>query len=442
MYRPRRKRAYFFFTFKAAECLEARALLSNVAVTAANGNIQLTGDSGDHTFSASVVGGNLELAGSAGTEFTFDGTTAATVDVPLSAVGTIHRLAIDMPAGNDAITFDATNLGTIVGNVTVHLGNGTNSLTFSHATVDGKVSVLGGSGADTIDLSNDTVRKIAICTGDGNDSVTLDTVTFQNSFSTSDSDSDTDGSLTGDGDFLADLIDSTLAAVQDLVGSLGPSLVVTGGNGNDTIHVTSVTGPTSSSSWLDNLLAGLGNQWQIFLGSGTNSVTLDSDQAPRSVSVLGITGNDTVDVTGTTVGGLANVNFGLGQGQITVDTSTFNGPALLSTGFGGSSQSISVNDSTFNSVAAFTVPGSGANLDLETGGQSGPGTTFHQPIVVAMPGPSAVADFGSSAPNNTLAFDSFVSVFGGFPAATVNIASTTTIDNDKLFLFSADRVNV
>ncbi len=72
------------FANVAAEQLELRALLSNIAVTAQAGVIRLVGDTGDHTVAASVVGTNLELAGSGGTTLTFGGTTAATVDVPLS----------------------------------------------------------------------------------------------------------------------------------------------------------------------------------------------------------------------------------------------------------------------------------------------------------------------------------------------------------------------
>ena len=55
------------FANVAAEQLELRALLSNIAVTAQAGVIRLVGDTGDHTVAASVVGTNLELAGSGGT---------------------------------------------------------------------------------------------------------------------------------------------------------------------------------------------------------------------------------------------------------------------------------------------------------------------------------------------------------------------------------------
>ncbi|MGE5194306.1 MAG: hypothetical protein ACM3U2_17590, partial [Deltaproteobacteria bacterium] len=124
----------------AAECLEVRALLSNIAVATTGGVITLTGDSGDHTMTASVVGSNLELVGSGGTTFTYNSTTSATVDIPLSSIGTIKGIVMTMQGGNDSITFDAANLGTISGSVLVNLGNGTNSLDFKDATVTGKMT--------------------------------------------------------------------------------------------------------------------------------------------------------------------------------------------------------------------------------------------------------------------------------------------------------------
>src|SRR5690349_9465345 len=76
------------FSTVAAECVEARALLSNIAVTVNAGVITLAGDTGDHSFTADVVTissvQNLELTGTSGTEFTFGSTTAATIDIPLS----------------------------------------------------------------------------------------------------------------------------------------------------------------------------------------------------------------------------------------------------------------------------------------------------------------------------------------------------------------------
>jgi len=124
----------------AAECLETRALLSNIAVTVQSGVITLTGDSGDHTVNAAVVNGQLELTGSNGTDFTFNGNTATTIDIPLNSP--IKALHINLlQAGNNALTFDGTNLPAISGNVVMQLGDGTDTVVFENTIVNGIVDV-------------------------------------------------------------------------------------------------------------------------------------------------------------------------------------------------------------------------------------------------------------------------------------------------------------
>ncbi len=160
------------FVNVAAECLETRALLSNIAVTAQAGVISLVGDTADHTLAASVVNGKLELAGSNGTTLTFNGTTAATVDVPLPAK--LKAIHIDLPgAGDNTVTFDATDLPKVSGNVEVNLGSGIDAFSLTNATVKGGVSVNAGNGDDTIALAHDSTGAVSIRTRDGADSVQL-----------------------------------------------------------------------------------------------------------------------------------------------------------------------------------------------------------------------------------------------------------------------------
>src|SRR5258708_5114120 len=108
--RPRQGAVSRPFLGWQAECLEARTLLSNIAVTAHNGIVQLNGDSGNHTVNATIVSGNLHLVGSGGTTFTFNGTTNATIDIPLSSVGTVKEIDVNMQGADDPITFNATGL--------------------------------------------------------------------------------------------------------------------------------------------------------------------------------------------------------------------------------------------------------------------------------------------------------------------------------------------
>jgi hypothetical protein len=436
----------------AAECLEARALLSNIAVTTDNGVIRLSGDTGDHNFTAKVVTissvQNLELAGSGGTEFTFGNTTAATIDIPLSTIGTIKGLDITMQGGADTIDFDGTNLGTISGDVNVQLGDGSNSLNFHNATVTGRMIVNGGSDADAITLGNDTLGALSVCSGDGSDSVSLSTVTingvqtFSNLFDDDWMGSDhdwSDGSWDG---FLNGLRDR----FESLRHSLDGSLSIQTGNGNDTVSLTSVTGNSGEHSWglwdCGDHLWSFGKQWRISVGSGTDSVTFDTVEVNQSVSVRGGSGNDTVTLGNSTFNARTSVSLSTGDDQINVNKSTFAGPVHLSTG-PGDGQTISINDSTFQKFVTISDPGTNATVNLETAGTPGPGTTFQRSVLISVPGPSATVNFAAAGANNTLTFEEFVSIFGGNPAAAVNITTAnTTLDDNKLFLFSADRNDV
>ncbi len=479
------RRSIARYDWAAVECLEARTLLSNVAVAVTGGVISLTGDSGNHTVHAAVVNlpsgnttvPNLEFTGTGNTTFSFGNTTnVTTLDIPLSQIGAINGLTISMQAGDDAVTFDATNLGTISGAVSVQLGSGTNSFVFNDATVTGKMSVRGGTGNDTIQMTNDNLATLGIDTGDGTDAVTLTSLTIAG---TDETPADTglqgfvDNLVTSVEGFLSDLLGDLQSRLPDQFGGalsgLGQQLQshfggnsartnsatalnIQMGNGDDSVDLESVTGLAGTGStadsgagqfgqfsWLfSNNSWQFGNQWKINLGGGNDTVTVNGAQLAQSLAIGAGDGNDTVNLTGSTIGGTTQVNLGSGQDNINVQSSTFTGRTSLSTGSGDSS-TISIDDSTFNARTKIAMGGSNANLNIETQGTPGPGTTFDAPLTVKFFGPSATATFGSSSPDDTLTFNSRVFVFGGIPAATVAIDPSVTIDDSKLFLFNANR---
>lgn len=395
----------------AAECLEVRRLLSNVTVSLNAGILALTGDSGDHTIAATVSGGNLQLAGANGTTFTFQGATNASVSIPVSP---LTGLMITMQGGNDNITFDAANLGTISGNVDVMLGDGTNSLIFKDATVTGTTLIMGGSGADSVQLSNDVLHDVSILTGEGDDSVQLSNITLSAS------------------QVYANLIASVPSLSQTLGGiTSGGSLLIDMGSGHDTLNLDTVT---SANAMLNGV-------WSVLLGSGNDNATFTSVQTHGPTIVAGGIGAH-IGTTSSNFGGATIVATSGNSSQINVNSSTFVGPAILSTGV-GDSPSISVEDSSFQSATAFVEVGQNATLNLESSITTGAGTNFAGPVVAVLAGPSAIANLGSPASADKLAFASFAVFVGGSPDATVNIATAvTTLDNNKLVLISAKRHNV
>lgn len=492
----------------AAECLETRALLSVVTVTTVGGVISLSGDAGDHTVNAAVVNlgnaaiPNLELTGTGNTTFTFGNTTnVTTLDIPLSQIGTINGLNITMQGGNDTVTFDATNLGTINGNVTANLGNGTNALTFNNATgnsaITGKMFVEGGSGNDTVQMTGDTVQALSIKTGDGIDAVTLATLTINGNLTT------VLGNGAGDSMTFNNSTVSGSAAVT--AGNGGDTIQMTGdtfqtlsiktGDGNDTVSLTTVTvngntttveshhhdewdnwdwngGGRGCWGWGDWSWGGWGagcgsshssaaSSLIIRTGAGNDNVTLNSVTVHGSTTSSdawnsgdgsgcgdhwwGGAGGDSWwsgDQSSNSGNSQAlSIREGKGTDTVTIGNSTIDGKAAISTG-SGDSQTIAVNDSTFQSSANFSMAGTNAKLNLENGSVAGAGTTFEGSVVAKLTGPSAVANLGGTSPNNTLTFQDFVSVFGGNPDATVNVFTANTTFDEQLRLHNANRVNV
>lgn len=382
--------------------------LSKVLVLVSGGTVDLFGDMGNHVISVSVVGGNLELAGSNGTEFTFNGTTEATLDIPLTQLSPFTGLDFNMLGGSDAITIDGTNMGTIAGNIVAFLGGGADSFELDHATVAGDVNVWGGNEGNRVTFSGDTVRDISINTGWGSDSIKLSSVTFQS------------GSLFPGLSFLSGL-------------TVGGNLWINTGGGNDSVELDSVTGTTS-------LLGGWWNVSTGLIGNGTTTLNSVTTHGPTFVTT-GI-GNGTVTATGSTFGGPTLIAGLVGQNKVTVNSSTFAGPTLVSTGV-GNSPSISVEDSTFQSVTSFVEVGSNPQLDLESAGTSGAGSTFQGPVVAVLAGPSGTVNIGDPNGTDKINFNGFVYVIGSLPETTVNIdPDNTTIDNNKLILVLAKRQDV
>ncbi|HEY2251589.1 MAG TPA: hypothetical protein VGH74_11035 [Planctomycetaceae bacterium] len=516
----------------AAECLEARALLSNIAVTAQAGVVTLVGDTGDHTLAASVVNGELELTGTNGTTLTFKGTTAATVDVPLPK--TLKAIHIDLPgAGNNTVTVDGTGLPKVAGNFSVNLGGGTDSFSLSNTTVKGTVSVNAGNGADTISLSNDktgevsirvgngadtiqlagdttkeveikagngidttsltndatgsvsirtgnggdtitasndtsgnvairtgsgadsiqltsdTTGRVAVTSGAGNDSIMLSNVTMQAKVQLGNDDADEghgDGKSHGDDhgnghgddkgddkgdDHGDDLVDQGDEGEHDDLRT-PVALAITTGNGNDTVELDSVVGMGPGSG---------GSKWQINLGSGKNTLTMNDDTDPGflNVSAQG-TGNDVVKISGSTFAKNVVIALPDGKDHITLTGDTFGNPVFLSTGT-GSGSTIAVDDSNFNSLTKFAMAGDNATLNVETAATAGTGTTFQGPVQASLTGASAAVNLGTNTVNDSLVFDKLLKISGGSPAALVTVGTANTTFNGPVVLHNATRVN-
>jgi hypothetical protein len=423
--RMRQRRGEWRPASVAAECLESRALLSNVAVTSQAGVVTLTGDTGAHTVAAAVVNGQLELTGGNGTEFTFNGTTAATVDIPLNgSLAALHVNFQQSGTNADSFTFDGTNLPAIAGNVIVQLGDGADTVVFGNTTVNGVLDVHAGNGGDTIQVANDTVRGLALFTGSGNDSILVSNVTLQGPGHGNGNGQGQDGNGQGQNGN-GDLIDGN-------AGKPGHPLVISTGDGDDSVEVDSVVSTGKA----------LGGKWQIDVGSGNDTVTMNSDYDHGFLSVVGTgSGNDSVTIGNSTFGKQVRIALPDGLETIALSGDTFDAKVTLATGT-GSGSSISVDDSDFGKGALFNMAGDNSVLNLETANVSGPGTEFHGPVFIEQVGASAAANFGTNTVGNTLTFDKVVHLTGGTPVATVTVADANVAFNNQPQLTNANRVDV
>ncbi len=383
--------------------------VTHVAVTVKDGVVTLTGDLSKHTIGVTVVNGNLELTGTQGTEFDFNGTTQSMLDLPISADSLLKGLVFNMPGSDAAITIDGTGLGTLTGNVMAVLGNGKNSFELDNTTVAGDVNVYGGTGGNTVSLTGDTVRDASIVTGQGTNSVTLTHVTLQS----------------------APLVPS-VPALSSL--TYGANLYINTGGGNNIIELDSDTGTSSL----------LGGVWVITTGfAGNGIVTLDSSANFGVTVVAGSIDNNTISVEKCTFGKSTVVTAaGTGQNLVQVTQSMFMGPAVL-VSVGGSAPLVSVDNSTFQSVAVMVAVGPHPQVKVQTASAGGSGAHFFGPAVGVVAGAGGTISVGNSSANGAVILQQ-AAVFIGDPVNrdTVFDIATSVTNAKKLFLFYAKRNNV
>lgn len=184
--------------------------------------------------------------------------------------------------GNDTLIAGTSGM---IGNVTLIGGDGNDSITGgSHA-----VLVDGGIGNDTISLRSSAT----VYAGDGNDTVTASSAGAPSI------------DLGNGNDYLA-------------VSSGVTAFTVTGGAGNDTINVSSLSsapGLISGGTGDDSVRAGLGND-TIYTGTGTDLVSgNDGDDkiyVQGSGTIFGGEGNDTINLSGTSSSNTLMISGGNG----------------------------------------------------------------------------------------------------------------------------------
>ncbi|MFG0332020.1 MAG: hypothetical protein ACF8TS_01535 [Maioricimonas sp. JB049] len=266
------------------ERLEERVLLAgNVAISVVGATLGLTGDAASNDVSVSTAGGQLTIAGNAGTTLSAGPGAAA---------------LLPFIVATDFTTFVTLN------NAFVNL-----LATLPFVTVD--FNMLGGN--DVVEVDSTAVAgNVVINTGTGNDLLLMD------------------GSSVG-GDFtvnMGDGADRAIATFNTWGDGVGPieAINVNMGAGNDAVSI-------SNSATLG--VAG-GAVLVVNTGDGADAVNLDNNAFADDVSIDTGAGNDGVSVTNSS-GGPLTISTGTGDDQVEVTNdisfSTF-GSLTISTGTG------------------------------------------------------------------------------------------------------------
>ncbi|MCH8043787.1 MAG: hypothetical protein IID44_08710 [Planctomycetes bacterium] len=283
------------------EQLEKRLLLTvGVALNDA-GDLVVDGDaSGDV---AIVADGGVYTVSDDDGDQVVDGEVTGSIRIALEG---------EDDGANDNVTIDLG--GGSVQNVSANLGEGDNSLSISNGSVSGRLSYRGGDGSDDVTIDVAIGRGIFARLGGGDNSLTIrdsvgDPAEGEDAVPEVGggiivSGGDGNDTVTVDEDAaVARLIFARLGGGDNTVninGDLGSSLVVHGRGGADTLNVSGNVGRSVTAS----------------LGDGDNSVEVGGDIG-KNLTVRAGDGNDTVTIAeGAAVG--RNVNLRLGGGENTV----------------------------------------------------------------------------------------------------------------------------
>jgi hypothetical protein len=449
------------FGFYAAEVLEQRTLLSqmngNVAVTIKGGNVTIQdSDNGNHSIQVERSGGNLIFTGFGSTLTIGNGPAGSTQTVALASV---TSLTINTGTGHDifgvrgltisgALIVNGNSSGSIdfsvdtgnlsaatIGSIGLNLGRESATISVAGAfggtlTVNGPVQIRqagpasctaifqavagtlhlksnvlysdSGTGAESVQFFPAEHGTLEI---DG--SITANMGNGSAGFAISSPDQFNSGTVTINGAV------TVTAGMQALSFSITGAVTIAGsisvmsGAGNDAVLITStaVSIPT------------IGGSINVALGNGQNSFTLIS-----AIPHLRVPVNGSLTVTS-----------GAGPDSFEVSDALVKGPVTLSTGNSpaGHPDRLAINGSEFDEAVFVSMPGAGADVELETDLNFLLPTDFKGNATFSLTGPSAIIDAGQSGKTAIVIFESMLQATGGMPFGTLHVFGGVSLDPAK-----------
>jgi hypothetical protein len=355
--------------FCEVQNLESRTLpagVVNVAISN-SGNVTITGDNENNSFTIDVDEGGVSITGTDGTQIkTPAGTSAAGVPVTLldlNAAGTasiVGKLDIKMSGGNDHVTINIKDgVGLSVGkDINVDLGKGDDVLDVnvvgvgSVVTVGGNVSIKGGDGNDNVefdfasfegDASEVVIQKdLVVDLGKGG-AFQDDEEDNGDSFDLRANDLTVNGNLTVKGGQVVDVGLHNHGTI-----SIAKSVSINTGKGRDTfvsIHsdaeetslsvgkdLTITTGDGDDDVFVGDASVNIGGKLAINVGTGSGLVSVQfGEEQPLSVTGAELAINNVgKDVVITSAGKVTGEEIAIHVGAIT--STAIGGKLDISTG--------------------------------------------------------------------------------------------------------------
>jgi hypothetical protein len=304
------------------QALENRMLMAaNITSSVHNGALTLTGDKHDDSI-------QVTQPASSPNTFVVQGLNGTKIDGKTSKTFTkiTGDFTVNFKAGNDTLTFgtsdangDATSYMSLPRNLTVNLGDGDNNLNMYGASVNGQVSLTGGSGNDTFIFSEDNFGASNVNSGNndcniklgaGGNAILMYYTSVKRDLSiTADQESSevlyVDGVnvgrnltiLTGKGDDLIQMDETNIGATLNVQTGSGEDNVTLGGWNPETVQGA----PPAEGIYADQVYVDLGAEEDTLQIGGSNNNVGGGVYANHGIIYFGGDGEEGSDAQNDTV---------------------------------------------------------------------------------------------------------------------------------------------
>jgi Ca2+-binding RTX toxin-like protein len=390
-------------------------------VNAIAGNIIITGGDDSDTV-------NLSDAGDA-TDNSLTVTATTLTGAGMTGIityGTIEQLDIDLGSGNDSLDIQTTATGV---QTTINANDGNDQFNVTTTGANTQTSFFGDAGNDQINILTTGVGAQTTISGNAGD----DTVNIQTTATGSQT------TISGEAGVDTFNISSDAPTNSGNTDGIVGNISIDGGSEADVLNLSDAADTTDNSITMTSTgLSGLGmvgvidygdiEQVDVALGSGNDTVDVQSTAAGIQTNISGNAGNDQIDVLTTGINSQTTISGDSGDDQINITTTGNNAQTTL-TGDAGNDE--------------FNIAATGTSAQTTISGNTGDDTFNLQSTATGsqttINGDAGVDTFNisSDAPTNSGNTDGIagnVSIDGGTEADVLNLSDAGDTTDNSLTL--------